>query len=141
MFSTRCMSSTMPASSADAGPMRLPMRLTFRNPINPLSAPHRFWAAPWAGRIRKLFERTTRRLGQNLLSGWMETKLDSGTVSCISKRIVWSRPFCKSGFIFRRSATCGKPNKPDPKNSGWWRADDQGHYATLLSRPVETLLP
>ncbi len=119
---------------AAVAPMRAyadAMRLTFRNPINPLSHTP-FGRAMGAG--FELFERTTRRYGKPAF-GLDETKLDSGTVS-VHEKIVWSRPFCNL-IHFERSLPAN--HKPDPKILVV--APMSGHYATLLRGTVETLLP
>ena len=107
------------------------MRLTFQNPINPMS--HTQLGRSVAAGF-ELFERTTRRYGKPAF-GLDETALDTGKVS-VHEKTVWSRPFCN---LIHFERTLPSNHKPDPKILVV--APMSGHYATLLRGTVETLLP
>lgn len=107
------------------------MRMTFENPVNPIS--HTQLGRSVAAGL-ELFERTTRRYGKPKF-GLDETPLDSGPVS-VHEKIVWSRPFCNL-IHFERALPAN--HRPDPKIL--IVAPMSGHYATLLRGTVETLLP
>jgi poly(3-hydroxybutyrate) depolymerase len=106
-------------------------RLTFQNPLNPLSD------TPFGRQVAaaaELFERTTRRYGKPEF-GLTSTEVDGKRVD-VSEEIVWRRPFC-SLLHFRRDLPKGR--KPDPKVL--IVAPLSGHYATLLRGTVEAMLP
>ena len=107
------------------------MRLTFRNPVNPIS--HTPYGRAVAAGF-ELFERTTRRYGKPEF-GLDTTKLNSGPVS-VHEKVVWSRPFCNL-IHFERSLPSS--HRPDPKIL--IVAPMSGHFATLLRGTVEALLP
>jgi poly(3-hydroxybutyrate) depolymerase len=106
-------------------------RLTFQNPLNPLSETTlgRSVAA-----TAELFERTTRRYGKPAF-GLATTEVDGRKVA-VSEAVAWSRPFC-SLLHFRRDLPEGRP--ADPKVL--IVAPLSGHYATLLRGTVEAMLP
>ncbi|MDF1610450.1 polyhydroxyalkanoate depolymerase [Hoeflea sp. YIM 152468] len=119
---------------AAIAPMRVyadAMRMTFENPVNPLSHTHlgRSLAAGL-----EVFERTTRRYAKPEF-GLDQTKLVTGPVS-VREKTVWSRPFCNL-VHFERALPAN--HRPDPKIL--LVAPMSGHYATLLRGTVETLLP
>jgi poly(3-hydroxybutyrate) depolymerase len=107
------------------------MRLTFRNPVNPMS--HTPFGRSVAAGF-ELFERTTRRYGKPEF-GLKETSLNTGRVS-VHEKVVWSRPFCD---LIHFERTLPANHRPDPKIL--IVAPMSGHYATLLRGTVETLLP
>ncbi|HEX2256233.1 MAG TPA: polyhydroxyalkanoate depolymerase [Afifellaceae bacterium] len=106
-------------------------RLSFQNPLNPLSDTlmGRSIAAS-----AELFERTTRRYGKPEL-GVTETEIGGRAVT-VEEQAVWERPFC-SLIHFARALPPGRT--PDPKLL--LIAPLSGHYATLLRGTVETMLP
>jgi len=107
-------------------------RLSFRNPINPLSFTT-FGKSVAAA--CELFERSTRRYGRP------EWDIDSTLVG--AERIpvqitpIWERPFCRL-LHFERSFT-RPPRRPQPKLL--IIAPMSGHYPTLLRGTVEAFLP
>ena len=106
-------------------------RLTFQNPLNPLSL------TPFGRSVAaaaELFERTTRRYGKPEF-GLAETTVDGQAVK-VEERIVWERPFC-SLLHFKRELPANRP--ADPKVL--IVAPLSGHYATLLRGTVEAMLP
>ena len=106
-------------------------RLTFQNPLNPLSD------TPFGRSIAataELFERTTRRYGKPEF-GLTETEVDGSTVA-VAEEIVWRKPFC-SLLHFKRDLPKGRA--ADPKVL--IVAPLSGHYATLLRGTVEAMLP
>ncbi|WP_322989877.1 MULTISPECIES: polyhydroxyalkanoate depolymerase [unclassified Hoeflea] len=107
------------------------MRMTFRNPVNPMS--HTSFGRSVAAGF-EMFERTTRRYGKPEF-GLEQTTLKSGPVS-VHEKIVWSKPFCNL-IHFERCLPANHPQ--DPKILVV--APMSGHYATLLRGTVETLLP
>lgn len=106
-------------------------RLSFQNPLNPLSETlmGRSIAAS-----AELFERTTRRYGKPPI-GIDGTEIEGHAVA-VEERVVWERPFC-SLIHFARDLPAGRA--PDPKLL--LVAPLSGHYASLLRGTVETMLP
>ncbi len=107
------------------------MRLTYSNPLNPMSK------TP-AGRAMaaglEVFERATRRYAKPTF-GIDEVSVNFKTVS-VHEKIVWKKPFCNL-IRFERALPPGE--RPGPKIL--IVAPMSGHYATLLRGTVETLLP
>ena len=106
-------------------------RLTFQNPLNPLSE------TPFGRSVAaaaEVFERTTRRYGKPAF-GITSTKVDGAAVP-VAERVVWKKPFC-SLLHFRRELPAGRPADPRVLIV----APLSGHYATLLRGTVEAMLP
>ncbi len=107
------------------------MRLTYSNPLNPVSQ------TP-AGRAMaaglEVFERATRRYAKPEF-GIDEVAINFKKVS-VHEKTVWKKPFCNL-IHFERALPPG--HRPDPKIL--IVAPMSGHYATLLRGTVETLLP
>lgn len=112
--------------AADAG------RLFFNNPFNPLT--HTGFGRHAAAAC-EVFERTTRRYHKP------EFRIDQTTVDgqtvAVRPEVVWQRPFCKL-IHFARDVPAERSAK-DPRIL--LVAPMSGHFATLLSGTVETLLP
>ncbi len=108
------------------------MRITYANPLNPISRTTfgRAMAASF-----ELFERTTRRYGKPEF-GIGEISINAQKVS-VHEKIVWERPFCRV-IHFERSMP---PNYRGKNPKILIVAPMSGHYATLLRGTVETLLP
>lgn len=104
------------------------MRLTMKNPFNPMSH-------TGAGRVlasaAEVFEHATRRYGKPL---WEleSTEIDGRTVT-VEEEIVVQRTYCNL-INFKR-----QEDRDDPKLLVV--APLSGHYATLLRGTVETMLP
>ncbi|CAH1656508.1 MULTISPECIES: polyhydroxyalkanoate depolymerase [unclassified Chelatococcus] len=106
-------------------------RLTFNNPINPLTytAYGRTVAAAC-----ELFERTTRRYGKPVF-GLKETIVE-GMTCRVREEVIWERPFCQL-LHFDRGGKAKRLNQPKLLIV----APVSGHYATLLRGTVEAFLP
>jgi poly(3-hydroxybutyrate) depolymerase len=106
-------------------------RLSFQNPLNPLSE------TPFGRSVAaaaELFERTTRRYGKPEF-GLNATEVDGRTVA-VAEEVVLRKPFC-SLLHFARDLPKDRP--PDPKLLVV--APLSGHYATLLRGTVAAMLP
>jgi len=106
-------------------------RLYFKNPLNP------FAHTPFGKNIAaaaELFERTTRRYGKPEF-GIASTTYHGERVPVV-ERVDWARPFCRL-IHFEKAVRAN--GRPQPKLL--IVAPMSGHYATLLSGTVETMLP
>ncbi|MGO9389859.1 polyhydroxyalkanoate depolymerase [Rhodoblastus sp.] len=106
-------------------------RLTFKNPVNPITytAVGRNLAAS-----AELFERMTRRYGKPAFG--VDKAMVEGQEVEIEEEIVWLRPFCQLLHFKRRflpETAVGQPRLLIV-------APMSGHYATLLRGTVETFL-
>jgi poly(3-hydroxybutyrate) depolymerase len=106
------------------------MRISYRNPMNPMS--HTTFGRAMAAGF-EVFERATRRYGKPAFD-LPTTEIDGKTVS-VHEQIVWSKPFCQV-IHFERSLPAGA--RPGPKIL--IVAPMSGHYATLLRGTVERLI-
>ncbi|WP_409146339.1 polyhydroxyalkanoate depolymerase [Pseudoxanthobacter sp. M-2] len=106
-------------------------RLSFKNPLNPLS--HTVFGRSVTAAC-EVFERATRRYAKP------EFGLDSTQVGGVRvpvhEEIVWSRPFCNLVHFER---VLPDPSRRHPKLL--IVAPMSGHYATLLRGTVEAMLP
>jgi poly(3-hydroxybutyrate) depolymerase len=106
-------------------------RLTFKNPLNPIS--HTAFGRSVTAAC-EVFERATRRYAKP------EFGLDSTQVGGVRvpvhEEIVWSRPFCNLVHFERELPD---PSRRHPKLL--IVAPMSGHYATLLRGTVEAMLP
>ena len=108
-------------------------RLTFQNPLNPLSD------TPFGRSVAaaaELFERTTRRYGKPEFGH----QLDRGRTASewrVAEEVASGRS--RSARCCISSATCRRTAPPDPKLL--IVAPLSGHYATLLRGTVEAMLP
>ena len=105
-------------------------RMTFKNPINPMTytAVGRNLAAS-----AELFERMTRRYGKPAFS--IDKIFVDGREVGVTEEIVWLRPFCHL-LHFKRDL----PESAPPQPRLLIVAPMSGHYATLLRGTVETFL-
>jgi poly(3-hydroxybutyrate) depolymerase len=107
-------------------------RLTFKNPLNPLSLTTLGKSVAAAA---ELFERTTRR--------YRRPEWGIGTTLVNAERVpvniesVWERPFCR--LIHFKRLFEHIPQRPQPRLL--IVAPMSGHYATLLRGTVEAFLP
>jgi poly(3-hydroxybutyrate) depolymerase len=106
-------------------------RLTFKNPLNPLS--HTVFGRSVTAAC-EVFERATRRYAKPEF-GLASTHV-GGIRVAVSEQIVWSRPFCNL-LHFERDLPDAR--RRDPKLL--IVAPMSGHYATLLRGTVEAMLP
>ncbi len=106
-------------------------RLSFKNPLNPLS--HTVFGRSVTAAC-EVFERATRRYAK---PGFGLTSTQVGGVRvAVHEEIVWSRPFCNL-VHFERALP--DPSRRHPKLL--IVAPMSGHYATLLRGTVEAMLP
>jgi poly(3-hydroxybutyrate) depolymerase len=122
------------AAHAGFSPIRLAteaMRLTFSNPVNPLSYTTQGRTVSAACEI---FERTTRRYAKPAFG--LDMTVVAGDRVPVHERTVWERPFCRLLHFDRgqRVARLGQPKLLIV-------APMSGHHATLLRGTVETFLP
>ena len=103
-------------------------RLTFRNPVNPLT--HTPLGKNLAAGA-ELFERMTRRYGKPAF-GLASTLVDGRQVA-VTERVIWARPYCQL-IHFERADVAPAPRLLIV-------APISGHYATLLRGTVEAFLP
>jgi poly(3-hydroxybutyrate) depolymerase len=107
-------------------------RLTFKNPLNPVS--HTTYGKSIAA-AAELFERSTRRYSK---PEWhIESVLVGGERAPINIEVAWERPFCR--LLHFERMFCSTPRRPQPKLL--IVAPMSGHYATLLRGTVEAFLP
>src|SRR5208282_549626 len=106
-------------------------RLTFKNPVNPITytAVGRNLAAS-----AELFERMTRRYGKPAFS--LDKAIIRGQEVEFEEEIVWMRPFCQLLHFKRRFL----PEMAVDQRRLLIVAPMSGHYATLLRGTVETFL-
>jgi len=107
------------------------MRLSFKNPLNPLA--HTGYGKSISAAC-EVFERTTRRYGKPSFD--LPTTLVGGTRVDVTETVVWERPFCRL-LHFKRDLPADR--RPDSKIL--LVAPMSGHFATLLRGTVEALLP
>ena len=107
------------------------IRLTYKNPLNPLSHTEFGRQVVAAGDV---FERLTRRYGKPEF-GLDTTTIDGKTVR-VEERIVWERPFCRLVHFAR-----DRGRHAPAQSNLLIVAPMSGHYATLLRGTVEAFLP
>jgi poly(3-hydroxybutyrate) depolymerase len=129
--STRCTS----LITQRMAPMRAyadAMRLTYRNPVNPI-------VAYTIRRARSPPDSSCSNARRDVMASRNSVstrpRLNSGPVS-VHEKVVWSRPFCD---LIHFERTLPANHRPDPKIL--IVAPMSGHYATLLRGTVEALLP
>jgi len=106
-------------------------RLSFKNPLNPMS--HTAFGRSVTAAC-EVFERATRRYAKPTFG--LDSTQVGGVRVAVHEEIVWSRPFCNL-VHFERALP--DPARRHPKLL--IVAPMSGHYATLLRGTVEAMLP
>jgi poly(3-hydroxybutyrate) depolymerase len=106
-------------------------RLSFKNPLNPMS--HTAFGRSVTAAC-EVFERATRRYAKPAFG--LDSTQVGGVRVAVHEEIVWSRPFCNL-IHFERALP--DPSRRHPKLL--IVAPMSGHYATLLRGTVEAMLP
>jgi poly(3-hydroxybutyrate) depolymerase len=106
-------------------------RLSFKNPLNPMS--HTLFGRSVTAAC-EVFERATRRYAKPEFG--LSSIQVGGVRVPVHEEIVWSRPFCN---LIHFERTLPDPSRRHPKLL--IVAPMSGHYATLLRGTVEAMLP